>query len=276
MKRGAKKKIDAELFKKLYYEDSKSLAEIGRMFEISRVAIYKIAKGLGIKRRNKSEARILAQKAGKLPQAYKAINDRFFSAWNPQMAYVLGLIMTDGCLTKSRVVSLSLNDKELLEKVANAMSSEHTIAASRHQKGLYTYSFGRINIVQDLIGLGVSPRKSLNLKFPDVPKEYLRDFVRGVFDGDGSVFYVKLAKNSPLQCKFFSGSKTFIVGLKSALESLGMPKKRIIVEKRKNLFYYLRYAHGDSLKLFNILYRGLKSDLYLKRKYDKFRAVIKA
>lgn len=156
------------------------------------------------------------------------------------------------------------------------MGSEHNIVASKRQKGLYIYTFARERMAQDLIRLGMKLNKSLHLEFPDVPKEHLRDFVRGVFDGDGSVFYAKKSKYSPLQCKFYSGSESFILGLKGALESLGMSEKRLYCEKgkRQNPFYYIRYSHKDCLKLFKIMYEGLENDLYLKRKYDRFVAVV--
>lgn len=281
MDKNLRNRLPKEKLIRLYGVKGCSLGDIARMYGVSRVAIMKYCNILGVGRRTKGEARILAQKKGKIAgQHYHAINETFFSSWSPEMAYVLGLLMTDGFLNKpknnSYRIYLCLNDKELLDKVAKAMSSEHNIAASKHQKGLYIYTFAREKMAQDLIRLGMKLNKSLNLEFPDVPKEYLRDFIRGVFDGDGSVYYSKKSENSPLQCKFYSGSESFITGLKGALESLGMPEKRLYSEKgkRQNPYYYIRYCHKDCLKLFKIMYEGLESDLYLKRKYDRFVAVI--
>ena len=44
---------------------------------------------------------------------------------------------------------------------------------------------------QESINLGGKEKKSLDCHFPKVPNEYLRDFIRGYFDGDGSVWNVK-------------------------------------------------------------------------------------
>lgn len=270
-------RLKKENLRKLYLEEKMSLEDIARLYGVSRVAVWKYCNSERLTRRSRSEARLEAQKRGKVPQNYFNINEQFFSKWSPEMAYVLGLLMTDGCLNRvkngSYRISLCLNDKELLQEVAKTIGSEHTIALSKCQNGLYIFIFGREKIAQDLIKLGMRPKKSLNLKFPDVPKEYLRDFIRGVFDGDGSVFYSK-SKNSPLVSKFVSGAENFILGIKNALESLGMSKKRLYLEKRKNPVYYIRYCHNDSLNLFKILYEGLRDNLYLKRKYDKFNAVI--
>ena len=57
---------------------------------------------------------------------YYYINENFFKSWSGEMPYVLGLIVTDGCISKDlHTVSLAMNDNELLEKVAAASGHEH-------------------------------------------------------------------------------------------------------------------------------------------------------
>jgi len=255
----------------LYINDKKSLEDIAILYKVSRVAIYKKLKKYGVEQRSKSEARIEAQKQGKLPQQFFDINENFFSTWSPQMAYVLGLIITDGCISRTGTVSLSMNDRELLEKVKKIMGSEHKIEASKHQKGLYYYHFSREKLVKDLEKLCVVPRKSLIVKFPEVPKAYLPDFIRGVFDGDGSVFFEKRSSFFPLRTNFVSGSKDFMEGLEKRLESIGMPARTIYRQKTKNAWSYkFVYSHRDSIKLFNILYKNAQNGLFLERKYKRF------
>lgn len=255
----------------LYIKEGKSLDDIGKIYGVSRVAVYTRLKKHGIQQRSKSEARLEAQKQGKLPQEFFDINESFFSNWSPEMAYVLGLIITDGCVSKAGTVSLCLNDKELLEKVKKVMGAEHKIGASKHQKGLYYFRFSREKLAKDLEKLCVVPRKSLIVKFPEVPKEYLSDFIRGVFDGDGSVFFDRRRLNFPLRAKFMSSSEDFIVKLQATLEELGMPKMTIYKQKTKNGWSYMFiYAHKDSMALFNLLYNNAKSALYLERKHKRF------
>ncbi len=97
------------------------------------------------------------------------------------------------------------------------------------------------------------------------------DFIRGVFDGDGSVFFEKRSRPFPLRTNFVSGSKDFIDGLEKCLESLGMPARTIYRQKTKNAWSYkFVYCHRDSIKLFNILYKNAKNKLFLERKYKRF------
>lgn len=255
----------------LYVNEKKSLGDIAKLYNVSRTAIYKKLKKYGLKQRSKSEARLEAQKQGKLPQQFFDINENFFSSWSPEMSYVLGLIITDGCISRAGTVSLCINDRELLEKVKKVMGSAHNITPSKYQKGLYYFHFAREKLAEDLHKFGIFPRKSLTVKFPDVPEDYLPDFIRGVFDGDGSVFFEKRSKPSPLRTNFVSGCKDFIDGLEKSLESLGMPARTIYRQKTKNAWSYkLVYCHRDSIKLLKILYKNTQNRLFLERKYKRF------
>ena len=119
-------------------------------------------------------------------------------------------------------------------KKLKVLGSEH-ITPSKHQLGLYCFNFTREKLTRDLSGLGVVPRKSLIVRFPNVPREHLPDFIRGVFDGDGSVYFEPRSLKNPLRSKFVSSSKQFIEGLHMALESLSMPKRKIYQQRPKCL-----------------------------------------
>ena len=111
----------------LYKKERKSLEDIARLYGASRSAVFKKLKKLNIRQRSKAQARLEAQKQGKLSHQYFSINENFFSEWSAEMAYVLGLFITDGCVSNTHMISLSMNEKGLLEKVKRAMGSQHKI-----------------------------------------------------------------------------------------------------------------------------------------------------
>lgn len=151
------------------------------------------------------------------------------------------------------------------------MGSAHNITPSKYQDGLHHFHFARKKLVEDLRKFGILPRKSLAVKFPGVPQNFITDFIRGVFDGDGSVFFDKRRPRFPLRAQFVSGSKDFISGLQRSLESLGMPKRTIYKQKTKNGWSYMFiFDHKDSVRLFNILYKNVQNGLFLDRKYKRF------
>lgn len=269
-----RKVLSKEDLFRLYVDEKKSLEDIARMYGVSRVAVHKYCRATGIKIRTRSQARLEAFKQKKLPYDYFDIDENFFSIWSDEMAYVLGLIITDACIRQPKkgsiTVHLDINDRSLLEKVRKAMKSTHKIVPSKHQKGLYLFGFAREQITKDLLRLGITPRKSLTVKFPDAPNKYLRHFIRGVFDGDGSVYLEKRSVKMPLRTKFISGSKDFIYKLERRLQKLGMPKHTLYKRRKKNISYMFRYGHRNSIRLFHLLYSGVNKDLYLERKYRKF------
>jgi len=151
------------------------------------------------------------------------------------------------------------------------MGSTHKVESSKHQKGLCIFHFARENMVEDLRNFGIVPRKSLVVKFPEIPEDYLPDFIRGVFDGDGSISFDKRCSKSPVRTGFYSGSKEFIERLEESLEKLGLPRRNISKQKTKNGIYYgIKYGHYNSLQLFQILYKNTQNGLFLERKYKRF------
>lgn len=277
MAKDLRQRLKGEELRRLYLEEKRSLEDIARLYGVSRVAVWKYCQDQGLTRRTRSEARLEAQKKGKVPQNYFDINEKFFSKWSPEMAYVLGLIITDGCISQTGTISLCINDRDLLEKVKIVMGSYHPIKYYGHQEGLYSFNFAREKLVADLNRLGISSKKSLNVTFPHIPDAFLSDFIRGVFDGDGSVFFEKRSPKSPLKSSFVSGSNSFIEILENKLQELGMPPRKIYEQKTKNaVSYMIRYAHKDSVNLYNILYKNVPNDgLYLFRKRDKFKQGIR-
>ena len=62
-----------------------------------------------------------------VPHVRRIVDEDFFKQWTPKMAWVLGLIYTDGCLVephgsvKGRACTLlAQKEPELIEKVLNA------------------------------------------------------------------------------------------------------------------------------------------------------------
>lgn len=285
----------------LYYEHKKSLEDIAKEYGCSRVAIMKIMKKYGLVRRTQSKARIEAIKKGKFERfEYHEINEKYFGKWSPQMAWVLGLLFTDGTIDKTRVAIHSI-DLDLLEKIKKLLNSSNPIAkrSQSYDKSKHIYEFGfyRENMRGDLNKLGLQERKSLNMIFPKVPEEYIRHFVRGCWDGDGSVFLDK----GKIVASYISGSKKFIERLVQELHKIGIfrrgPSYRLEKSGRRvrlpitnetqakypngkfpltthmkniNAYYIKIQARENVEKLYHYFYDGVDESMYLTRKYNVF------
>ncbi|MEK7641076.1 MAG: hypothetical protein AAB389_03720 [Patescibacteria group bacterium] len=107
----------------------------------------------------------------------------------------------------------------------------------------------------------------------NVPDKFFPDFLRGLFDGDGT-FYSFWDKRWPnsfgFQLSFASASFDFVAWLKQKLTDLYNVKGFIC--KGAGVFN-LRYVKGDSKELSDVMYYQERA-LYLKRKYDKIKQII--
>ena len=101
--------------------------------------------------------------------------------------------------------------------------SEHKIVR-RHNQELYTLTIGNKVMINDLLLLGLTPNKSLDVKFPILNKDLYSHFIRGYFDGDGCIC---LLSNKSWHINFCSGSKFLMDGLSEALRNIGMSARPI-------------------------------------------------
>jgi hypothetical protein len=217
----------------------------------------------------------------------KYINEDFFKAWTPPMAYTLGFIYADGALinasksSRTQYIVYASNDKELLEDVKRVMDSRHKIYMSPSrfvsirgklcfQKTGYKLRIGSKHLYQDLIALGLTPKKSLVMKFPYVPAEFLSYFVRGYFDGDGCVHLTRtFNKADKLKLIYISGSKLFVDELRALLvKHAGCGVGCLYKEDGA---YRLQYNIRDGLRIMDFMYRNLNDSPFLKRKYEIYQ-----
>ncbi len=221
------------------------------------------------------------------------INEDFFSNWSPEMAWVLGILFTDG-FVRPFSISLWSMDIELLEKVKNLLNSLNPIGITTQSydksKHIYRFAFYRQKMMEDLNRLGMHQRKSLNMTFPDVPQEYMRHFVRGCWDGDGSIYFEEPAK---IRASYTCGSLKFIERLVQELYKIGIYKRKILLDKtdtslirsyspvgrypltihkeKRSKSYYIKIDSRENLeKLFDYFYDRVVESMYLERKFKIF------
>jgi len=184
------------------------------------------------------------------------------------MAYVVGLLATDGCLSSDRRhIILTSRDQALVETFLACLGRpiKYTVGRTRRGKRAYYAQFSDVLFYDWLLARGLTPRKSLTLGAIDVPNAYLISLARGLLDGDGSVC---VFRNKPTRAKypnyeyerlwvlFLSASRAHIDWLQGRLrESFGLEGyvERIVRKKRHDLFR-LKYGKRESLVLLPLLY----------------------
>lgn len=122
------------------------------------------------------------------------LNENYFESIDSEnKAYWLGFIAADGCVyidsrkktRKTLRIELSKKDVEVLEKFKKDLKSEHPVKFWKKRESV-SLSITCKKLVNDLINLGIVPKKTFKLNFPNIKKKYYNHFIRGYFDGDGS------------------------------------------------------------------------------------------
>lgn len=126
-------------------------------------------------------------------------NSNYFKIWSPNMAYILGFFTGDGCLSTSSngyriVFMIHPKDVEILEFIKNEINPNRIIRYSnplnkdlnkRYKK--CSLFIGNQTICNDIISLGFKLRKTYNMSKIAIPEEFKYDYLRGLFDADGSL-----------------------------------------------------------------------------------------
>lgn len=216
-------------------------------------------------------------------------NENYFNSIDtPEQAYWLGFIYADGFITKrtngNSVFGITLAELEPLEKLNSCMQSTKPIYMYNKRNGFkpnsleYKLSFTSNQLVNDLEKLGCIERKTFQLKFPSfLNKKLIPHFIRGYFDGDGSVFYHILKANNTEYIQLgvtICGIESFLKDLIKHIDVQGI-ESCIYKDKRKQTDCYSLKLPSNirCLQLYHYMYKD--ANTFLSRKKDKFENFIK-
>ena len=201
-------------------------------------------------------------------------------------AYFLGLLFTDGnvFIGKKEInqiaLELTVRDVEILEKLKAELNTNNKITYRKNPNRSETVSlkFFSKKMVEDLSKYGIIPqktKKTKHLPLDLIPDEFKRDFVRGLIDGDGSVFYHGESKKY-LGVTFCSYSRNICEELKNICDSfIGVETNhKVFTEKNKNISRVTYTKQDVAKQLVTVLYKD--SNYYLTRKYNLAKIVFES
>lgn len=202
-------------------------------------------------------------------------------------SYILGFLYADGFVTNrvngkyySVGATVSRKDDQILEDIARCFSNsgytshlkKRTSTTNGKSYETSNWRIGNTKLVQSLIRFGISPRKTYEQSdrvFENIPEGLKHHFVRGYFDGDGSIYHPKNSNKHSIK-----------------LISLNQPLMRRIdawlltncnlTIKTDNHFAlqdgkYPRIQHNGNpncIRIRDVIYKG--ATIFLKRKHDIF------
>ena len=201
--------------------------------------------------------------------------------WSANLAYAIGLLASDGCLSKpihGHLIDLTSKDREQLENFLFCLDAPYKITEKRggNDKNYLRVQFKNVFFYNFLISIGLSPAKSQTLGALKIPDEYFFDFLRGLFDGDGCTYsyWDKRWKSSFMfYTTFVSASIDFTEWIRARIEHFAGVRGHISRSKGHN-FYQLRYAKREGLIVLRLMYHN-KDVIHLSRKRLKIEKMLR-
>lgn len=260
---------------RLYTKDKLSSNEIRKLFNISVGTVIKTLERYNIKRVKNSPKNIKKSSYRK----YNLNEDYFTMIDSNDKAYFLGLIIADGTISYGRTSILSIGlqeeDSYILEKLKKNLDFEGSIRLIKKSKScrkdLKSISICSKKLVESLIKHGIIPNKTHFTYFPDIPEEFYSHFIRGVFDGDGSIVLDPRGRQNLTFS--IAGTEVLISKIQEILiENCDLNKTKLATSKQtKDTFRVMNYSGNFICKrIYEYLYKNAES--FLTRKKEKFES----
>ena len=211
-----------------------------------------------------------------------SVNEHFFDTVdNEATAYILGWFYSDGCVdNKGKMrIQIQADDVDILKTISVLMEYDgplYNVPPPKkfpHRKAQTCLCINRKVLADKLIALGCVPNKSLKLTFPSlsiIPDSLLSHFIRGVFDGDGSI---SINRDKYLNVSITS-CETFIQPFRQwVLNNLDIDTKHYYRHTHTNTVQMMITRTNDAKKFLDWLY--LDATYYLTRKFQKYQKYLK-
>jgi len=208
---------------------------------------------------------------------YKKDNFYFDKIDTPNKAYILGFTLADGCIYLDGTLRYELHKKdvEILEFIKSEISPNSPLKPVnriREFKG-YKWESNTIRLTvkckrfyYDLDHLGISVNKTYKKQsLPNIPWRLMPHFLRGYFDGDGSVWL----HEGRVPYVNFTGEHNLLVELGDYLEYIKVTSKMYMpatVKNQSNSCLTI-YKKSDVRNFYNYIYID---GFCLSRKKEKF------
>ncbi len=267
------------------YLKGNSIIKLSRFYHVDGSRIREILINHNITIRNKGQQ---VNRDNYITTKKYTFNESYFKDINTDdKSYWLGFLYADGSVYFKKKkngnsagatieISLKKEDEYQLYNFNSALNGNIPIKDKLINLNNKIYkacriSLSSIKMADDLVDKGCVPNKSLILTFPNfLENKLIPHFIRGYFDGDGSVYFYKNKPNKGFGACIL-GTLNLLEGIKHYLLTENINSISIY---NKNNIYELHIFGIDNLnKFFNLIYYD--KCFFLERKYKIFLDALK-
>ena len=210
----------------------------------------------------------ISRRTNKTLVRYSINIDKLLSEDDPNVYYLIGLIAADGNVYAHRIlIKLKSSDDSMLHDLKQWAEYSGNIQIRDTNDGFCpirtsTFTFTSPDFVHRLNDIGITPNKSLTLKinteyFMGKRSRFIGDFIRGVFDGDGTVCRTK---DNSFIMNICSKSRQFVEDL-MFITNMGT------IFRNKNDMFFWSIRSWERRQFYDLLYSN--DCIKLGRKYKR-------
>lgn len=206
-----------------------------------------------------------------------SVNESYFDKIDSQeKAYFLGLLFADGCNNgEGFYLILQERDGELINKLKKNIEYNGELKIIKGKKenhqNYLSLNISSHKLSRSLDNLGCVKNKTKYATFPTINKSLTHHFIRGYFDGDGSI---SIDKKKQL-CFSIVGNSDILYQLKAYIDINCKIDLLITHPKRykQNIAIIQCAGNKQCKRIYQYLYKN--STISLKRKQNKFEQICK-
>ncbi len=254
----------------MYNDEKLSTVKIGKCFNCGNKVIAKVLDKYDIPRIGNGRRKFF-------------FDENYFDVINTQnKAYILGFLFADGNNTLSKCtirISLKEEDKDILErmrletkftkplKYKDNSLDDHNGYISKNAYVLEWYSK---HLCETLNNIGMIPNKSLSVEFPTIPNELFSHFIRGYYDGNGSIHRsIKNENNHAITVTITSTDKFCNALSEICMNELNLKSGIYDASNHNGITKVFTLSGRNKAKIFlDWIYKD--ADMFLKRKHDRY------
>lgn len=188
-----------------------------------------------------------------------------FDNWNMVSAWMYGWVVTDGHVSDKYVgIRLQSSDIDVVKKIRQHINFTGPLYEYPGKCEVRTYNR---QMVESLRRLGIPERnKTFAATFPEIPDCFLWDFVRGAFEGDGSISIS--TRGGTVRVNFCGAANSLMKRMQEVLESNGI---HVRVKRKGESFITIDAAsQADALRWLFLMYQNTDASIRMDRKFNKF------
>lgn len=254
---------------KYYYDNpNKQVKEINKIFKLTKRTMNNLFKEFNISSRRKNRY---------------TLNEYFFDIIDNELkAYLLGYLFADGFVGDEKYNNIVFSQKKEDAEAVKLLkkSIEYTgdlrifkprISSFENSSDQVAINFSSMHMSNTLRNYGLS-KKEFYDKFPKLNNVLMRHFIRGFFDGDGSITLTRSTYKDKI---YYGGAFNIIINKKLVNSFLNLFNEIhfTIDQSKTDYMVYLKCNSKKSIKLiYNYFYKDSK--YFLSRKKKKFDEII--